>query len=456
METSSSRRIKALMWTACVALTVLLLGLQLLDHLDSRATQRRIRLVHDDALTSVHLVGRLSDDILRERILIDRHIFEHEALDMKQVEQQIAAVRKDYADAATQYSRLADFPGEAEAWRQLQADVATVEKSVAPALDVSSQNRDAEAIELVVALDPRFERIGRDVTRLIGINESAAAQAVAEMTEMHRAGVHLRIAFTSAILALVVVGGVWMTSTIVRAQEHLVATNLELADKNRELDAFAGRVAHDLRGPLATLSLATSLLDHVPEARKRTATLSRGIAQISNLIEDLLLLSRAGALAGATTRIEPVAATLHDDLLRLIGQAGGTLTIALGPAAVTCSEGLLRQVLWNLGENAVKYRRLDVAPALAIVGKIEGDRYSIRVSDNGLGMSAEDARRAFEPFYRSRATSTLQGTGLGLAIVRRVVEASGGKILVDSTPGQGSTFVMWLPLAVSSEESRRG
>jgi signal transduction histidine kinase len=79
-------------------------------------------------------------------------------------------------------------------------------------------------------------------------------------------------------------------------------------------------------------------------------------------------------------------------------------------------------------------------------GAIDGG-YDLRVSDNGLGMSPEDAGRVFEPFYRSTRTQDLPGTGLGLSIVNRVVQASGGTLSVETELGRGSTFIVHLPRA---------
>jgi signal transduction histidine kinase len=178
-----------------------------------------------------------------------------------------------------------------------------------------------------------------------------------------------------------------------------------------------------------------------------TAAIRRAVAQIARLIDDLLALSRAGAMPRTAGRIELVASALREDLGRLVADAHGELHVDLEPAQVVCTEGLLRQALWNLGENAIKYRRPDVAPELEVAGRATPEHYTIRVSDNGVGMSADDARRAFEPFFRSAKTSSIAGTGLGLAIVRRIVEASGGRVSVDSTLGSGTTFVITLLLA---------
>ena len=93
----------------------------------------------------------------------------------------------------------------------------------------------------------------------------------------------------------------------------------------------------------------------------------------------------------------------------------------------------------------MKYQRPDTTPEVEISGGAVDYRYDLRVSDNGLGMSKDDAGRVFEPFYRSPRTQDLPGTGLGLSIVNRVVQASGGTLSVETELGRGSTFIVRLP-----------
>jgi signal transduction histidine kinase len=131
-----------------------------------------------------------------------------------------------------------------------------------------------------------------------------------------------------------------------------------------------------------------------------------------------------------------------------VKEVDGLLRMQIEPARVPCSEGLLREVLWNLGENAVKYRRPEVPLKLEMIGQATHQHYELRVSDNGAGMSSNDARQAFDPLFRGEQTrSATPGTGLGLAIVKRIVEAGGGTVTVDSHAGQGTLFVVRLPLA---------
>ena len=137
----------------------------------------------------------------------------------------------------------------------------------------------------------------------------------------------------------------------------------------------------------------------------------------------------------------------EEDLCPKVEAAGGILHIEAVVATVTCSEGLLRQIMWNLGENAVKYRRDGVQLNVEIRGRILLHIYELSVSDNGMGLSPSEAQHVFEAFFRGQDVRSTPGTGLGLSIVKRAVEASGGSVSIDSTLGQGTTFKVHLPLA---------
>ena len=452
MVKEGARRIRLLLGGAVASVIALLVTQQLITFLEERKTQRRIEVVQQDALVSVRLVGRMSSDVLRERILIDRYVYERDSVDTAAIAREIAELRRDFAVQADRYAALPTLSGEAGGWSQLMTDVITAEIDVRPVLEMSAHH-DARAIDRLAALAPAFDRIRSDARALLDVEQRDAEQEVADISRIHRDALRVRLAIGAAIFLIVVIGGARMTSAVVRAQRGVEAANRQLEDRNRELDAFAGRVAHDLRGPLTTLGLAASQLETMPDARRTADALGRGIKRISGLIEDLLALSRIGAKPGACTDTAPVASALADELGPSVRLASGTLKIELAPARIACSQELLRQVLWNLGENALKYRRPEVPPAIAIVGKPEQERYVIHVSDNGVGIPHEDLPRVFEPFYRGVHTSSIPGTGLGLAIVRRVIEVCGGTIAVDSRPGEGTTFSVTLPLAPAEPAS---
>ena len=106
-------------------------------------------------------------------------------------------------------------------------------------------------------------------------------------------------------------------------------------------------------------------------------------------------------------------------------------------------------LLWNLGENAVKYQRDAVRLLVKIHGRIIPNAYEFTISDNGNGMSSLEISHACEPFFRGKDAQSSAGSGLGLSIVKRVIEASGGSVSIDSMPGRGTTVRIRLPLVAS-------
>ena len=429
---------------AVVGLAVLVVAF--VEYAQDVKTSRAVEVIQKHALVSVELVHRIGDDIHNERLLLDRHVFQHDAEKMTEVEGRIAQLRADYEEAARTYASLRSSPDEAAAWHAFTADVAAARASEAALLVISRQNRDADAIAALERLDPLYEKVAHDELTLDRINKDAANRAVDVVRRVQTTTQNRRALLLGIVLATVALVGGASTRSL-GAQLELEGMNRTLAERNRDLDAFAGRLAHDLRGPLGSIGLASEVIaDRFPDARSTVAVMDRSITQVSNLIDELLMLSRLGATPGATAEACAAAVLLGHRLEPLVAGAGGTLRVDLQPAAIACTESLLVQVLWNLGENAVKYRRVDVAPSIAIDGRVESGSYIIRVADNGIGIAAADTARVFEPFYRVGA-QPVAGTGLGLAIVHRIVEVCRGTIAIDSTLGEGTAFTVSMPLA---------
>jgi signal transduction histidine kinase len=123
---------------------------------------------------------------------------------------------------------------------------------------------------------------------------------------------------------------------------------------------------------------------------------------------------------------------------------------------VLADRGALRSAIQNLVINAIKYggpRPWVGVSARAALSRRRPE-VEIRVSDRGLGIPPAEQARVFEPFYRGAAALSrqIQGNGLGLSIVRSIVDAHGGRVTLQSTPGEGSTFTIHLPVAAASEE----
>ncbi|MBS2028183.1 MAG: MCP four helix bundle domain-containing protein [Deltaproteobacteria bacterium] len=416
--------------------------------LGMRRLQQGNRLIVEDALKSIELVSRVALDIDRARLFVDDHILEKDRSKMLDDERRLADVNADYAATARAYEPIAHFAGEHEAWERLQDEVTKLQAPLGVVVERSRQNDDQGAFIGMDALNDRFDAIDRDVGTLIAINRDEAQRQVVEVTARQRTE-QLYLALTTLLGLCVSVLLVTRVSRLISRRESEIWKLAEaLEERNRELDSFAGRVAHDLRGPLTAVSLASARLAEQAREDGAAVILKRGVSRMELLINDLLMLSRIGGeVRDNVCELDAVAEAVVEEQAPALVAQGGALRTALAPAWVRCTEGLLRQVLWNLVDNAVKYRRPDVPPEVALEGRVVGRVYELRVVDNGMGMSPEDARRAFEPFFRAERSRELVGTGLGLAIVKRVVEAHGGEVTLESKLGVGSAFVIRLRLA---------
>jgi signal transduction histidine kinase len=415
---------------------------------EAQVIQQKDQLLVDNMLTSIELVSRLGRDVDQRRLLVDEHIFEARTEDMARIERRLARVDADFADAARAYDPIATLEGERPVWDDLRAQAAALDAPVDRALAFSRRNQDVEARQVMTGAARGFDVISRDTTALIQLNRAGADRTVAEIAALQRWLQRFFRVLTGAGAALAVAVAVAVTRLIRRREREIRRATAALEERNRDLDAFAGRVAHDLRGPLTTISLAASrLAERAPQETGTSAVLRRGVAWMEALIRDLLTLSRLDAqVHGMVCDPAAVAATVAEELAPRLQSEGGSLYVDVEPAAVSCSDGLLHQVMWNLADNGMKYRRPGTEMEIRIRGRQAGGAYELRVSDNGIGMSPDESRQAFEPFYRALRSHDTPGTGLGLSIVKRVVQLSGGTVSVDSQVGRGTTFVIGLRL----------
>ncbi len=241
---------------------------------------------------------------------------------------------------------------------------------------------------------------------------------------------------------------------------------------------FVADASHELRAPLTTiqgnLAFLQRHLNDVPPEERRTmlADAYAETLRLARLVDDLLLLARADANADETSPAraasEPGAAQpaavpqveLDHALLQLVRQLrrrlsaeGSNLHLEVGriePTRVRGEEETLRRVVLILLDNAIKYTPAsDAAGKGRVIVSLEraGGQAILRVRDTGIGIEPADLPHIFERFYRADPARDRQGTGLGLSIAQMLIERLGGHITVESLPGQGSTFSIWLPLA---------
>jgi signal transduction histidine kinase len=407
--------------------------------------------VVQDMLTDVELVSRMRRDLDHVRILAHRYVFEKDGATLTALDAQIALTKADFAVAAAQYESVPMLPAEQGPWQALKGAIADIRPRLDAVLALARDDHEAAAQRGLVEVEGDFGRIDGHFRDLINYNHRSAKETVARVAALQRTSAASLQVLALIGVALSVALGAAMTRALQLRERHLREVAERLAASNRELDAFAGRVAHDLRLPLTTATLATSQLSKqptLPEQTKALGILQRAFSRMAAIIQDLLAISRMQASAPVGV-CDPASAAeeLREELAPRTESGDVNLVIDVEHAKVRCSEGLFRQVMWNLAENAMKYRRAEVRARVEICGRAAEDRYELSVQDNGIGISPEEACKLFEPFYRTAGAKGAPGTGLGLSIVKRVVEANGGTVSVTSEPGSGSKFVTRLPLA---------
>jgi signal transduction histidine kinase/CHASE2 domain-containing sensor protein len=227
----------------------------------------------------------------------------------------------------------------------------------------------------------------------------------------------------------------------------------ELADANRELEAFSYSVAHDLRAPLRHIDGFSALLLKLhgdgldPEVRRLLDRIRASAHHASALVAALLDLSRIArqTLHKEDVDLSALACEVQDELAAESAGRDVEWRIDAG-MKVRGDANLLRVVLSNLLGNAFKYTR-EVSPAriaFGVSGRADGHT-EFFVRDNGTGFDMAYASRLFEPFQRLHGAREFEGTGIGLATVHRILARHGGTIRGEGQPGTGATFYFTLP-----------
>jgi PAS domain S-box-containing protein len=235
-----------------------------------------------------------------------------------------------------------------------------------------------------------------------------------------------------------------------RTQE-LLESNEALRQSNDDLNQFAFVATHDLQEPLRTISLYSQILErrysgHLDEkAHQHISFIVDGAQRMETLLRDLLAYSRVGSSTEGPATLVDCAAALEKVLLNLqasIHESGATVSVEALPT-VEAHEVRLVQLFQNLVGNAIKYRGGDL-PRIHISAQRQEAHWLFSVRDNGIGIKPEYAKQVFGIFRRLHGNA-YRGTGIGLAICQRIVEGYGGRIWVESKPGEGSVFQFTLP-----------
>lgn len=256
------------------------------------------------------------------------------------------------------------------------------------------------------------------------------------------------------------------TAALSKSTEALQQLNAELQRSNQELEDFAYVASHDLQEPLRKIQAFGNLLqeEYGPTLGGGKTYLERmrnAASRMQVLINDLLMFSRVTtrALPFSLVDLTVIAQEVLIDLEVLVQATGGVVTIDQLPI-IEADRLQMRQLLQNLIGNALKFHKSDVSPVVHVSAQVHVDpdtaeeQCLIVVEDNGIGFDEKYLDRIFTVFQRLHGRGEYEGTGIGLAIVRKIVERHWGTISARSTVGEGTTFLVTLPLYQKGKEGK--
>jgi K+-sensing histidine kinase KdpD len=240
-----------------------------------------------------------------------------------------------------------------------------------------------------------------------------------------------------------------------KLNEELKVRAAELIAANKELEAFAYSVSHDLRAPLRHLVGYSELLQkHAPnslddKSQRYIQTILESGKRMGNLIDDLLAFSRIGRTESRTTEVD-LQQLVNEVVSEIVQQRKGEdISWKIGALPVCYGDrSLLKLVVGNLLSNAAKFSSARL-PAKIEIGSVDGNANTteIFVRDNGVGFDMQYANKLFGVFQRLHRADEFEGTGIGLATVQRIVHRHGGMVRAEGAVDQGATFYFSLPKA---------
>jgi signal transduction histidine kinase len=405
-------------FAALALVALLLLAMLGTDLVVARGVAARTSEIVENAQRSIELV----DDLRAQA---------HRLVVAGLAPEDVALVGERIVVDSTAYDRLATAPGEHDEWnnlRELLGRLSAVADRGGPTTELAND-------------------IETSIDKLVRINGKSTDESVDAIHRIH----------DDAILADTLVGGLaFALAAVITAilwrllvrQRLLVAEHLALIEeRNRDLDAFAGRAAHDLRVPLSPIRGYADLValdaSASPEVREMASRIQVAVGRMARVIDDMLGLARVGRAAPGRVVPAVAVARVLEDLRAELSDAD--VQTELTSDAVACSAGVVEQIVRNLLENAAKFRSRQRALRIKIKTERRGEEVALSVEDNGVGMDPASARHVFEPGYRAEAAREIPGHGLGLAIVSRAVSAVGGSCEIFGAPDAGTSVVVRLP-----------
>ena len=370
----------------------------------------------------------------RSVILLESIRIRAKRLGMVEDPREVERLRQELFTYGLDYEPIATYPGERKAWHTLQQLLRKLP------IDHVTQGTAARALDA---------DIDRSIDKLVAINTAAGRGNLTAIRAAHRRALWSDAVAGGVVLTIVALISVLLLLVLSRQRRLILDQVRFLDEKNAELEAFAGRAAHDLRSPMNPIRGYADLILETPALPENVSTMAqrirRSVDRMARVVDDMLALSTSGRPAeGQCSSRVVVERTLEEMGAEL---QGVEVVTTLQSGQVACAEGALFQILRNLIGNAIKFRSRARPLRIAIETRDVGRMVEIAVEDNGVGMDPNSAKHVFEPFYRGPMDREVPGHGLGLAIVERVARAMGGSCEVSSVVDRYTRIVVRLPVA---------
>jgi len=230
-----------------------------------------------------------------------------------------------------------------------------------------------------------------------------------------------------------------------KERANLLEDEVRIKERLAALGEMSAGIAHEIRNPLGAITGFTELLDRQvtdPSAKESVREILQEAGNLNRIVTQFLTFVREPQLKVEPADVAVVVTGAVESVMAEKGRTDIQLEMRLPDAlpAVSVDADLLKQALVNLIQNGVE--AMPSGGTLTVRVEAREPWLLIAISDSGQGIAPDDRRRLFNPFF----TTKKGGTGLGLAITHRLIQAHGGRIEVDSQPGQGSCFTVWLPM----------
>jgi signal transduction histidine kinase len=447
VEATTPKRPRRQLPIGWIAVAVGLIGLAAIDWGDLHAlasVNQRLSAIDEGELPQTLKAHRLARDVDQVHIHVEGMIA-GPAFDRDTQRLAVVAATNKLRQDAARFGVLAETPSEARLWKDLGGEIGQLDKQVAavvrlegpgPILGPTASN-----------LRDELRRLVWDCDQLVDIGTSQAALQSRLLQADARSASRLQLLTSGAVALLLTLLLGWAQLAARRHARQLQDYTETLERVNAELEAFAGRIAHDLQSPLAPIQGNAELIARgvdPAKARELGARIVKTTGRVAELVDGLLAFAAGAKPGSAECDAAEVLGSVLADFGDRLKSSGARVEVSVKPTPVRCSKALLASVFQNLLDNALKYgRKDDQSPSVSVIVRPMGYQGLISVADAGEGMPDEVRRRAFEPFFRGGARGP--GHGLGLATVRRIVEGHGGVVSIESETGAGTRLRVLLP-----------